>query len=439
MYRAFILALCLIAPAPLAMAAEQPVTAAEPKYEQWWAGFGDPLVPVLAVRLKRDNLSIRQYAARIDEARARVRSLAARRLPDVGLGVSSYGGNDLNGVQDNQSYLRGGLSLNWELDILGRIGKEIRASDVAVKVTEADRDQVTSLVMAELLREVVAWRQARKESQIVAQQLKIYGELVVLAQARVKAGLEDETRFRGFKRQAETLAAQAPLIRARSEAAVFSMQRLLDMDTDSIKDLIRPYEGQDLPALASAEALPLDRVVQRPDVRAAQGVVLGSKIDVAVAKAARYPKLTLQAFVGVQDSSEGLRVAENPLSSLVAQLTQPVFNASRIGADIKASKARQAQNQLAYKAAVGVALAETQTAYRDFAEARKSQEALQSAVNEAGKTQAQVQNRFDKGLADGLSLAGARLEQQAALSGLNAQKTQTYLAYIRLQQALGPN
>lgn len=116
--------------------------------ERWWEGFGDPLLASLIHRATHENLDLLAAANRVEQSRAARRSVAAGQAPDLGVGAgysrarnSQRGLSDPSGESGRAAYSlwQGGLDMAWELDLWGRVRREVEAADAGVQVSEETR------------------------------------------------------------------------------------------------------------------------------------------------------------------------------------------------------------------------------------------------------------------------------------------------------------
>jgi outer membrane protein, multidrug efflux system len=159
--------------------------------------------------------------------------------------------------------------------------------------------------------------------------------------------------------------------------------------------------------------LPSDLLARRPDLVSAELALIAANADIAQARTAYFPRLSLTAGLGEQ--SKDLRSLIDPASlfwNLVGNLTQPIFRAGAIDAVVAASNARQQQALAQYTQAV-------QNAFRDVHDA---------LVNvDAGRELAATATRRIQALRSTLRLADLRYKNGYSnyLEVLNAQRDLT--------------
>ncbi|KAG0959985.1 hypothetical protein G6F31_011106 [Rhizopus arrhizus] len=128
----------------------------------WWAGFDDPLLGQLASQVLAANLDLQLAANRVQQSRAARGVTAADRLPSVSATASGLrarnsevGLNDPsgNGGREDYGLFQAGIGLSWELDLWGRVRRQVEAADARVQMAEEDAHAVRIALLAETARD----------------------------------------------------------------------------------------------------------------------------------------------------------------------------------------------------------------------------------------------------------------------------------------------
>ncbi|MBH1738808.1 TolC family protein [Stenotrophomonas maltophilia] len=131
----------------------------------WWAGFDDPLLGQLAHQVLAANLDLQLAANRVQQSRTARGITAADRLPSVSASASGVrarnsevGLNDPsgNGGRDDYGLFQAGIGLGWELDLWGRVRRQVEAADARVQMAEEDAHAVRIALLAETARDLLA-------------------------------------------------------------------------------------------------------------------------------------------------------------------------------------------------------------------------------------------------------------------------------------------
>src|SRR4029077_16502782 len=113
----------------------------------WWRLYDDPVLDGLVADALAANTDIRVAVARLAKARAALREVKVDRLPDVGANAAfSDGRLDEAGQQPGDSRTDTsfdvGLGISYEVDLFGRVSRNVEASRGDLYAAEADADAV---------------------------------------------------------------------------------------------------------------------------------------------------------------------------------------------------------------------------------------------------------------------------------------------------------
>ncbi len=139
-------------------AASQPQ--AEPLELRWWETFHDARLSALIQRVAERNLDLQMASARLLQSRALRSTLAADEVPSVDVNAgysrarnSADGLSDPSGKAGKEAFnlWQGDLVAGWELDLWGRVRRQVEAADATVEVAENDRRGVLLALLSETM------------------------------------------------------------------------------------------------------------------------------------------------------------------------------------------------------------------------------------------------------------------------------------------------
>jgi multidrug efflux system outer membrane protein len=402
----------------------------------WWRAFHDPVIDQLVVHLEKQNIDISIAQARLSEARALKSAARAGFFPDITGKISGSRGN--TNTPDTESFGQAGFDTSWELDIFGRVRAGVNAAEARRLGAEASIDDARNMVLADLVRAVVEWRQAKYTTTETRALLRAQDDQVSLLDSRVKAGLIDASFLERAKAQRAQTATTLPDAKAAANAAQYQMERLLAVRDGTVQTILTRADTKTLfiPAVHAATDISVERLRERPDIRMARANLLAAQANLKQAEANLWPRLNLLAFFGVQDGTNGVFATSNPAWSVAPGLTMPLLNFGRLHSQVDAADARTNEAALRYEDTVNRALQETRTALSDYLNGLNAVEAQNRALISRQDTVRIAKERFDRGLTDMTDLTTAQTELDQATLSLIRIKTSAAIAYVRLQKAL---
>jgi outer membrane protein TolC len=251
----------------------------------------------------------------VQQADARAAYARAALVPDLNadFGATRSAAMDSHTERDASTW-RVGLSSSYELDFWGRQRALRDAAESNRQASVFDRETVRLTVTASVAQ---AWLQCvglRERAAIAQLNLEISERLLKLVESRARYGAATSVELAQQRGQVAAQQRVVALLRkqiadAHAVLALLSGQWTMDLVSEtSLSNLAIPGVRQGTPA---------DLITRRPDVAKAEAQLLAADANLAAARAAMLPRVTLTA--GLSSESEKLgRLLENPLSSLAA-------------------------------------------------------------------------------------------------------------------------
>ncbi len=203
---------------------------------------------------------------------------------------------------------------------------------------------------------------------------------------------------------------------------------LTDIDIDR-SELPQP------PALPPT-GLPADLLAARPDVRSAGLQLQAADWQIAAARAARLPALSLKA--GARYGQGDFDVLfSNWLLTLSANLTAPLLDGGRRAAEVDRSRALADENLAAYYNTVLTAVKEVEDALISEAKQKEHIEGLQKVVASARRALEEAGVRYRNGLNDYLPVLTQLLTVQGLERDLIRRQADLLAARVQTLPCLG--
>lgn len=408
----------------------------------------DPAYATLSEAALADAPSLLEAMARVDAARANARGAGAERLPNIGLEGSvtgnrinpnQFGSNNPIAAQIDTEQVQYGANLtaSWDLDIFGRLKAQERAAVARIDAANASAAAVRNALLAEIAGSVIDWRTLQDRSAAITSDIEAATRLAQLGRTREEAGIAPG--FDRVRAEAQASASRSRLAALESER-VRIVGRLVTLtgrnagDVRAMLDLAHPVLA---PAPAPA-SLPSELLANRPDVVAAAAELAASDANLAAAAAARFPRFTLSAALGLLSFDLGDFFDEDSIvGTLAAGVAGPLIDFGRVGAQIDASAANKRIAFQAYRGAVFTALGDAEAGYGLIASADAEARLAMAERDQLTRAANLANDRFRAGLSSFLEVLEARraadgASERAALAMGRAQR-----ARVILWQALG--
>jgi NodT family efflux transporter outer membrane factor (OMF) lipoprotein len=397
----------------------------------WIASFGDQQLTDAVNEGIANNPDLRVGAARVEEAMLAAKLAGAKLWPSVD--VLARGGGKLSG---DGSGLQGGvLSVNWEVDLWGRVraGRAAAAADAASSTLDLEfaRQSLAGVVARTWFLAIEAELQAETARQTVHDA----DELVRLAEVRSKVGVGNDEDIYVARATAGTYRDAARQIEAARTEALRALEVLIGRYPAAA--IAVAARLPDLPPSVPA-GLPSDLLERRPDVIAAERRVAAAFHRIQEAKAARLPVIGLTTGVSAISSDLFLlKDHENPVWNVGANLLMPIFKGGALKTQVEIRTVEQKQAVAAY-AGVGLkAFAEVENALTLEIAAREREQILTQTMADNQRAFDIVRRQYDVGMIDLRLVSQRQLALNATRSSLIRMQAEQRIQRVNLHLALG--
>ncbi|GCL66041.1 efflux transporter outer membrane subunit [Pseudaquabacterium pictum] len=378
------------------------------------------------------NRDLRVAAANVQRARAQLSATDANRLPTVGAGLNASRSPDSKGEQANT--LTAGVQLaSWELDLFGRLANLSEAAFAQWLATSQAQRATELSVVAAVLQASLALQADDELLALARQTLASREQTLKLVQLRESAGAASQLE----------LQAQLGLV-AQARATLAQLERQQAQDTNALA-LLLGGPVQAAPA-AAGTALAGDAwlaevpaglssavLLRRPDVMQAESALRAADANIAAARAAFLPSISLTGQAGqVSPQLSGLFQGGNFAYTAAANLALTVFDGGRRQANLESAQAARVAAQAQYERAIQAAFRETADALAGGATWRNQREALELQRSAARETARLTTLRAEQGAASTLEL----LEAQRSLFAAEQAVLQARLGELNNRVAL---
>ena len=423
---------------------------------RWWERFGDAHLNALAEQVDISNQNVRAAEARFRQAQSALDQARAAWFPDIGGNAASTrsqsassGSGDGSGSSSGSGRSSGAaarairtthhlsLSVNWELDVWGRIRRSVEAGEAKLAASAADLRTARLSAQLLLVQSYLHARVVDAQRSLLEKTVAAYQRALEITRNRFAAGVAGRLDVAQAEAQLKSVQAQLAdlgIQRAQYEHAIAVLIGKTPADFSLMPHAVTSPPAMwpgGLPALPEIPTgLPSALIERRPDIAAAERRVAAANAEIGVAQAAFFPTVTLGGSGGYQGPSlSNLLTLPNRFWSLGPALAMSLFDAgARSAAKARASAAYD-ESVAAYRQTVLAGFQEVEDALmslRLLAEAAGIQGEAVRAAAEA------LQIADDQYLAGTVSYLNVVSAQAASL---NAERSAIDIAGRRLLAA----
>lgn len=388
---------------------------------KWWTLFSDAELNQYEEQATANNQSLKAGVARLAQARAFARVTAAGLYPELNGGVSASrgrlsGNRPLNGspaspVAITQNNFSIPFTLNYEVDLFGRVRRSVEAANASLQASTADLENVRLLVSSELAADYFQLRELDAEIAVIERALEFQQKGLDLVQKRHEGGAVSGLDVAQQQTVLDSSYAQLALLqqqRAQFEHAIATLQGL---PASNFKAPVRSLDAQP-PAVPLA--LPSELLQRRPDIATAERQVAAANAQIGAARAAFYPSISLAGSGGFE-SSDFVKLLNAPSAiwSIGFSAIEPIISGGRNHARLENARAVYDENVADYRESALVAFQQVEDALSGLNALSAAFAAQQRAVEDAERSLSLANARYTGGLVTYLDVITA---QEQALS-----------------------
>ena len=414
----------------------------------WWELFHDPTLGPLVDQALRGNQNLRVAAARLEQARSQVTVAKSYLYPNVDLQASAarakisanrpLSAYNVPNQQTVQNDFELGPTVSYELDLFGRVRREVEGYRAAAEQAAADFENTRLMLTTQLVSDYFTLRELDSEIDVVTHSLGLERDALTFIASRHDLGFATGLDLAQQQALVQSSAAQLELLqvqRAQNEHAIATLVGA-PAPSFAIAPVVTPGNLPKFPV-----GLPSDLLQRRPDVASAERAMAAANARIGVARAAYFPTIQLAPAVpgfGWESSAVStLFNAPSQLWSVGLSATQTLFDAGRTRANVHIAEEDYIAAVAAYRQTVLSAMEEVENGITGLESLDRAARQANASVESAQRAFDIATDRYKGGVAIYLDV----LTAQQTLLGNQRQAVQIhgqqFLTAVYLVKALG--
>ncbi|GJD56294.1 Outer membrane protein OprM [Methylobacterium symbioticum] len=395
----------------------------------WWSVFRDPVLDGLIRAVDVDNQTLRQAIFRYEQARAVVQQARAQLFPTV-IGAPSIRQSGSGNEARTTLTLQG--SASWELDLFGRIRRQIESGTASAQASAASLALIRLTSQAELATNYFQLRYQESLQRLLNDTVAGYKRSLAITQNQYAAGVAARSDVITAQTQLQTTEASAIAVELRRATFAHAIAILSGRPPSEIT-IPRGQLAARPPGVPVS--LPSTLLERRPDIAQAERLVQAQSEQIGVAVAAFYPSVRLSASGGLSgDPAAALFAAENQFWSVTAAATEVLFDGGARSAALQTARAAYEVAVATYRQTVLTAFREVEDGLSGARILARQQVAQQAAVASATRAVEIALNEYRAGTQNYTTVVTAQaieLSNRVAALQIQAARLTTAVALIR--------
>lgn len=343
-------------------------TSSSPSNEAWWTALKDPILNDAVELALKNNLSVAQSYERLNAERALEKATIASHKPRFG---SYFGPNSsvaFANYRASTAYLLG-FDFMWEVPYTSKKEGERQIAKANVDIATAGTVAARTSLVAEVVRVYGELRAADQKLQSLKKIVAYNQGIYEMFERSVAVGAASEQDVMEVYRQLVEAQSALSEMNAIRESAIQRLDVLCGLDAP-LSQWLNFSESQwhVERAQISPFAVPVDVIMQRPDVQLAAANVAHAAGAVGISEAELYPKLTIEGAIFYSGTivRNGSTTKDGVLNFLSPSIRFPIFDWGMAREQKNASEAELRRTILSYRDTVLQAIAETEITIANF-------------------------------------------------------------------------
>ena len=307
------------------------------------------LVSLIETALER-NADLRTANLNVVQAEAQLKAARLAFLPSLTVGAE--GQLSKTKGQPTQKTYNIPVSMQWEVDLAGRLRGEKRAA-VATYWSTAETERAVRLqLIATVATHYYTLAMMDEQLAVTRENISNAKQTVEVMQTLKEVGIQNEAAVSAARATWLNVAAQEKTLLQQIQTTENAIRVLVGKQLESIG---RTGFGNAGVSMNDSATYQLATLANRPDVKAAEYALKAQTAQVDVARAAFYPQLTISASLGWTNLVGEVVNPGQILLSAIGSLVQPLFNKGQNRANLRIAKAQQEQALVTFNQALLVA------------------------------------------------------------------------------------
>ncbi len=369
----------------------------------WWEAFGDPRLSEILVKVGAANQDVAAAEARVRQAQALLGQSRAASYPVVTAGASATRTGRATGTSNAFSLP---VNASWELDLWGRVRRNVEAGRAGVQASRADLESVLLSARADAAQNYFQLRELDAEKRLLDETIAAFRKTLELTQARYAGGVASKADVLQAQTQLSTAEAQAIDVGVQRAQLEHAIAQLAGEPASAFSLPSAPLDGSP-PAIPVG--VPSALLERRPDIAGAERRVAAANALIGAAQAAWYPTVTLGGSAGfaATDASKWLSWPSR-FWAVGPSILETVFDGGLRASLTDQARAAYDADVAAYRQAVLTGFQEVEdnlSALRILEEEARAQD---EAVAAARQTLSLVEDQYKGGIVSYLNVVVAQ-------------------------------
>lgn len=348
----------------------------------------DPQLDTLIKQALLANPSLQKTQLTLQASLWNIKSQHGGNLPSIEAGFSA------GKTEGSDPSYKADLSISWEVDLWQKLAQSEESLAKALASDEALYQASRDTLVANVIKSWLAITAKQHAIDIEQKRLTLLEANEKLIQKRFKNGLGDLEEL--DESRTSTSQSKSDLVELQEELAI--EMRTLQLYLGSV-DPLTFVTNTDYPDVSlSFNRFPDQNLQRRPDLKAAYLDIEAADLNTSVAYKDMLPSISLSATLSETAESPVKALFGSPIWSVLAQLTQPLYNGGQLKAAAEIAKLETAQAYQDYRDTLLTAVNEVESTLGQERVLALQQQHIRDALSSSKKNLSQYEKKYRTGL-----------------------------------------
>ena len=307
----------------------------------WREFFTDPTLQKLIAQALEKNTDVKSARLTVQKAEASLKAAKLAYLPSLSLNPSASIGSTMgtDGALSAASYSYNiPLQLDWNIGISNSVTVNKRKAKAVLEQAKAQRDAMQANIISAVAQEYYMLMLLDRELEILLETDSLWNESLETQRALWENGKTYSTSVNQM--ESSNLSVKTQIVDTKRSILNIenSLCKLLAITPQPIE---RAQWGSFSLPTRFGIGVPAALLENRPDIKAADQALAEAFYNTASARAAFFPSFSLQGILGWSNNGGVIADPGALLLKALASLTQPIFAAGKLSANLKIAKYNQ--------------------------------------------------------------------------------------------------
>jgi len=405
---------------------------------QWWRQFQSSELDSLMTTALAENHGLKAAVARILQSEASAKVAGSALYPSLSTGVSasrSVRQQQGSPATSGNSY-QGNLQASYQIDLFGEARSNAGAAERRLESSLYARQTVEITLVSNVATAYLQVLSARERLQITINRLKNAEAILQLLETQRRVGTLSDLELAQQRSALASQRASIPALQLAERQSLDALAVLLGRMPQGFNVTARTLSDVALPVVAAG--IPSAVLIRRPDVRRAESDLKAANFDVAAARAARLPSISLTAAGGSSSSAlADLFSTGTFFYSFAGSAAETIFAGGRLQGQEQGARARYREVAANYQLAVISAFSDVEDALAAVEQTGKQYDLAREASTQADLAYRLAELRYRAGAVDFQTVLNAQNAAFQSGESLVQNRLARFTAAIGLVTALG--